>query len=174
MLGTMSMSTIRPAATVDRDQAVEELFATQYTSLLRLATLVLGNRAAAEDAVQEAFVKRAVRRLENDLGRFARVFEDERPKALRLAYALIGRYPITPRSQRMLSPRRSHARSGIGSRVACKIQSSTCAGPSSTRCVALGGDSRFVADMRRANGVLSRGPSSATIALRTPIGCEPR
>jgi len=57
MLGTMSSSTIQPAATVDRHRAVEDLFAAEYTSLLRLATLVLGDRASAEDAVQEAFVK---------------------------------------------------------------------------------------------------------------------
>ena len=57
MLGTMSISTIQPAVAVDRDRAVEELFATEYTSLLRLSTLVLGDRASAEDAVQDAFVK---------------------------------------------------------------------------------------------------------------------
>ena len=50
----MSVSTIRADG---RDAAVEELFATQYTSLLRLATLVLGDRSAAEDAVQDAFIK---------------------------------------------------------------------------------------------------------------------
>ena len=49
------MTATTPAS--DRDAAVEQLFATEYTSLLRLAALVLGNRAAAEDAVQEAFVK---------------------------------------------------------------------------------------------------------------------
>ena len=33
---------------------------------------------------------RAIPVLENDLGRFARVFEEQRPKALRLAYAMTG------------------------------------------------------------------------------------
>jgi RNA polymerase sigma factor (sigma-70 family) len=39
-----------------RGEVVEVLFRSQYAGLLRLAVVMLGNREAAEDAVQEAFV----------------------------------------------------------------------------------------------------------------------
>jgi RNA polymerase sigma factor (sigma-70 family) len=39
-----------------RDDLVETLFVRHYTALLRLAVVMLGNREAAEDAVQDAFV----------------------------------------------------------------------------------------------------------------------
>jgi RNA polymerase sigma-70 factor (sigma-E family) len=40
----------------ERDDAVDALFRTHYRPLLRLAFCLLGQRAAAEDAVQDAFV----------------------------------------------------------------------------------------------------------------------
>jgi RNA polymerase sigma-70 factor (sigma-E family) len=55
MRATLSIHESR-AAEADRDHVIEQLFAAEYTRLLRLATLVLNDRAAAEDAVQEAFV----------------------------------------------------------------------------------------------------------------------
>jgi RNA polymerase sigma-70 factor (sigma-E family) len=56
MLVTMGTS-IGVSRSVSRDEAVAALFASQYRRLLSLATIVLGDRAAAEDAVQEAFIK---------------------------------------------------------------------------------------------------------------------
>ena len=48
----------RPVPTpVDRDEALSILFREHYTSLLRLAALLVDQRAAAEDVVQDAFVK---------------------------------------------------------------------------------------------------------------------
>ena len=46
----------REAAMPPRDELVDVLFRRHYTSLLRLAVVMLGSREAAEDAVQEAFV----------------------------------------------------------------------------------------------------------------------
>jgi RNA polymerase sigma-70 factor (sigma-E family) len=40
-----------------RDEEVAALFAEQYPSLCRLASMLLGDSAAAEEAVQEAFLK---------------------------------------------------------------------------------------------------------------------
>ena len=48
--------TRRDAAMPARDELVDVLFRRHYTSLLRLAVVMLGTREAAEDAVQEAFV----------------------------------------------------------------------------------------------------------------------
>jgi RNA polymerase sigma-70 factor (sigma-E family) len=42
---------------IGRDQQVAALFDAHYTGLWRLATLLLGDAAAAEEAVQEAFVR---------------------------------------------------------------------------------------------------------------------
>ncbi len=44
------------AAEVARADLVEVLFRRQYAAMLRLAVVMLGNREAAEDAVQDAFV----------------------------------------------------------------------------------------------------------------------
>jgi RNA polymerase sigma-70 factor (sigma-E family) len=41
----------------DRDQLIGELFDEHYAGLCRLAALLLGDRAAAEEAVQEAFLR---------------------------------------------------------------------------------------------------------------------
>jgi RNA polymerase sigma-70 factor (sigma-E family) len=51
----------RPVAVVEsrqpeRDEAIDVLFRAHYADLLRLAFCLLGQRAAAEDAVQDAFV----------------------------------------------------------------------------------------------------------------------
>ncbi len=40
----------------DADTAVEQLYAAHYASLVRLAVLLVGDRAAAEDVVQDCFV----------------------------------------------------------------------------------------------------------------------
>ena len=40
----------------DADTAVEQLYAAHYTSLVRLAVLLVGDRATAEDVVQDCFV----------------------------------------------------------------------------------------------------------------------
>jgi RNA polymerase sigma-70 factor (sigma-E family) len=45
------------ASRSDRDAQVAALFDRHYPGLCRLATLLLGNAAAAEEAVQEAFVR---------------------------------------------------------------------------------------------------------------------
>jgi RNA polymerase sigma-70 factor (sigma-E family) len=42
---------------VDQRQALEDLFRAEYASLVRLATLLLGDVGAAEEVVQEAFVR---------------------------------------------------------------------------------------------------------------------
>jgi RNA polymerase sigma-70 factor (sigma-E family) len=44
-------------ATIEADTAVRELFETEYRSLVHLAALLVDERAAAEDVVQEAFVR---------------------------------------------------------------------------------------------------------------------
>jgi RNA polymerase sigma-70 factor (sigma-E family) len=44
-------------ARVDRDELLQHLFATEYTALVRLAALLVDERASAEDIVQEAFVR---------------------------------------------------------------------------------------------------------------------
>jgi len=41
----------------DRDRAIEALFGDHYAGLCRLATVLLGDPAAAEEAVQEAFAR---------------------------------------------------------------------------------------------------------------------
>jgi RNA polymerase sigma-70 factor (sigma-E family) len=47
----------RPPGTAwDADDAVEELYAAHYRSLVRLAVLLLRDQAAAEDVVQDSFV----------------------------------------------------------------------------------------------------------------------
>ncbi len=40
----------------DADAAVEQLYAAHYTSLVRLAILLVVDRATAEDVVQDCFV----------------------------------------------------------------------------------------------------------------------
>jgi RNA polymerase sigma-70 factor (sigma-E family) len=46
-----------PQRRTGRDEQVAELFDQHYSGLCRLASLLLGDRAAAEEAVQEAFVR---------------------------------------------------------------------------------------------------------------------
>jgi RNA polymerase sigma factor (sigma-70 family) len=56
-MGNRRASTERDlAAGPSRAELVEVLFRRHYAELLRLAVVMLGNREAAEDAVQEAFV----------------------------------------------------------------------------------------------------------------------
>lgn len=45
------------AVPLDRDQLLSELYQEHYRSLVRLAALLLGQREAAEDVVQEAFLE---------------------------------------------------------------------------------------------------------------------
>lgn len=45
-----------PRREPERDEAIDLLFRTHYSDYLRLAFCLLGQRAAAEDAVQDAFV----------------------------------------------------------------------------------------------------------------------
>jgi RNA polymerase sigma-70 factor (sigma-E family) len=45
-----------PEAAWDADDAVEQLYATHYRSLVRLAVLLLRDQGAAEDVVQDSFV----------------------------------------------------------------------------------------------------------------------
>jgi RNA polymerase sigma-70 factor (ECF subfamily) len=58
---------------MDRPGDVRELFDAEYAPLLRLATLITGDVAAAEDAVQEAFARA--------LARWRRLRHYERPGA---------------------------------------------------------------------------------------------
>jgi RNA polymerase sigma factor (sigma-70 family) len=55
-MGNRRAGTGRDAAVPTRSELVEVLFRRHYAELLRLAVVMLGNREAAEDAVQEAFV----------------------------------------------------------------------------------------------------------------------
>jgi RNA polymerase sigma-70 factor (sigma-E family) len=57
----------RATATVDRDALVAHLFASEGASLVRLARLFTDDRTAAEDLVQEAFIRlhRAADRLQD-------------------------------------------------------------------------------------------------------------
>jgi RNA polymerase sigma factor (sigma-70 family) len=50
------MVVARSEPSTDRDTTVEVLFRTHYRGLLRLATLLVGNREEAEEVVQDAFV----------------------------------------------------------------------------------------------------------------------
>jgi len=59
----LALATVRPGAGAvvterpSRDEQVVALFDEHYAGLCRLATLLLGDQAAAEEAVQEAFLK---------------------------------------------------------------------------------------------------------------------
>jgi DNA-directed RNA polymerase specialized sigma24 family protein len=55
-MGNRRAGTGRDAAVPTRSELAEVLFRRHYAELLRLAVVMLGNREAAEDAVQEAFV----------------------------------------------------------------------------------------------------------------------
>ena len=54
--GENATTTLRPGTKPDRDVVMEQLFRDHYSSLVRLAYCLIGDRAAAEDAAQEAFV----------------------------------------------------------------------------------------------------------------------
>lgn len=47
---------VRDQTETDADAAITELYSTHYVRLVRLATLLQGNNAVAEDVVQDAFV----------------------------------------------------------------------------------------------------------------------
>lgn len=55
------MSAIGEVAATSGGESVEELFRREYPGMVGMASLLLGGRAAAEDAVQEAFVRMLVR-----------------------------------------------------------------------------------------------------------------
>jgi RNA polymerase sigma-70 factor (sigma-E family) len=55
MLAAMEEALI-PGHTADGDTALESLYAAEYAGLVRLAVLLLHDRALAEDVVQDAFV----------------------------------------------------------------------------------------------------------------------
>lgn len=55
-MGELRTGSWRDAAVPARAELVDVLFRRHYTALLRLAVVMLGNREAAEDAVQDAFV----------------------------------------------------------------------------------------------------------------------
>lgn len=61
-------ATVRAATAVDRDALVARLFAEEGVALVRLARLFTDDRTAAEDLVQEAFVRllRAADRIEDE------------------------------------------------------------------------------------------------------------
>ncbi len=48
-------TTLRPASWGDRDTVLEGLFRDHYPSMVRVAYCLIGDRAASEDAAQEAF-----------------------------------------------------------------------------------------------------------------------
>ncbi|KGN42228.1 RNA polymerase sigma factor [Knoellia aerolata] len=54
--GDHSATALHPGTTLDRDVVLEQLFRDHYASLVRLAYCLIGDRAASEDAAQEAFV----------------------------------------------------------------------------------------------------------------------
>lgn len=66
----------------DADAAIEELYAAHWTRLVRLAVLLLHDRAAAEDVVQDAFVATH--------GRWARLRDHDRAAAY-LRQAVVNR-----------------------------------------------------------------------------------
>jgi RNA polymerase sigma-70 factor (sigma-E family) len=55
------MSMIGEVAATSGAESVEELFRREYPGMVGMASLLLGSRAAAEDVVQEAFVRMLVR-----------------------------------------------------------------------------------------------------------------
>jgi RNA polymerase sigma-70 factor (sigma-E family) len=57
MMDVMGVDDQRALVAVDADTAVRDLFATEYRPLVRLAALLVDEPAAAEDVVQEAFVR---------------------------------------------------------------------------------------------------------------------
>ena len=48
-------TTLRPPSKGDRDTVLEGLFRDHYPSMVRVAYCLMGDRAASEDAAQEAF-----------------------------------------------------------------------------------------------------------------------
>jgi RNA polymerase sigma-70 factor (sigma-E family) len=57
MMGAMAAERVGEKTTADRDDLLRTLFQGQYHSLVRLACLLLDDRSAGEDVVQDAFVK---------------------------------------------------------------------------------------------------------------------
>ncbi|QLQ11924.1 MAG: SigE family RNA polymerase sigma factor [Nocardioidaceae bacterium] len=68
--------------TVDADAVIEHLYATHYRSLVRLSTLLVGDRETAEDVVQDAFIATH--------GRWGRLREPEKALAY-LRQAVVNR-----------------------------------------------------------------------------------
>lgn len=52
-----AMTTGHPESTTDAREAIAELYRVQYRDLVRLAALLLDERGASEEVVQDAFVK---------------------------------------------------------------------------------------------------------------------
>ena len=57
MIATMAAEGVARAAAVDRDALLSDLFREHYLSLVRLACLLLDERGAGEEVVQDAFVR---------------------------------------------------------------------------------------------------------------------
>jgi RNA polymerase sigma-70 factor (sigma-E family) len=57
MIATMAAEDVGQAAAVDRDALLSDLFRAHYLSLVRLACLLLDERGAGEEVVQDAFVR---------------------------------------------------------------------------------------------------------------------
>jgi RNA polymerase sigma factor (sigma-70 family) len=124
-MGERRAASRRDAAAVPtRDELVDALFRRHYAALLRLAVVMLGNREAAEDAVQEAFVA---------LHRNWRTLRDPEAAEAYLRSAVLNgcrswvRRQVTQRAARPLMLVREHSespeettmgRDGVGSLVA--------------------------------------------------------
>ena len=57
MIATMAAEGVGQAAAIDRDALLSDLFREHYLSLVRLACLLLDERGAGEEVVQDAFVR---------------------------------------------------------------------------------------------------------------------
>lgn len=57
MMATMALEREPQAVAIDRDELLSVLFREHYPSLVRLACLLLDERGAGEEVVQDAFVK---------------------------------------------------------------------------------------------------------------------
>jgi RNA polymerase sigma-70 factor (sigma-E family) len=57
MMATLAVNRVGELRAIDRDDLLSELFREHYLSLVRLACLLLDERGAGEEVVQEAFVR---------------------------------------------------------------------------------------------------------------------